>query len=649
MSVTGVEMYYGYYMLKPAPLITVGREMYKQRNGSVLGGGYRVTLNGSLLPETIEGTGLTSAEKENIPSENPTAAGHQFDGNPDALTLLRAKNDFLYAFNRDRELFRAKFLGSGPLCSGTGIYGAPRVVSVEFSSDDNWTKKVDYTVELFFNNSMSTGTGVNYLPQGQWAHPSAPLTGIIYGQSGAYDYIAGDLESYSREYSVETLSKGAQFGSGYLPTFLKVNVNTSAQVMEGQLRNKGGYASQGPGSQNPTPSVLDDPMSWAGAQYSGVRTTIDPMAGTDGYQYLLTDTVPPITFDSQSVVAEVVSGYIGTALSGLKGVHTESNYNYSELDGNYNYNDSFVVYGTIGNLRVSGFNLPNYPVMDTPSIDIEGSLESAIVTVTLQGELQGFAPFYGDRIGKGVGVGPGGAQKESGLGPYESGIVMGESLANAQRYLDEAAYYGGGTNGRQTGTLQQAINQEFGLFYNRASNAYSGLNFPAVRLLPLQPEPISQSISYNTREATIGYTFSYNNRPPNCFTGALHEKIDINRGNPADVYANLTILGRPLGPILQDIGTIGASTTEVSIEAVIVPDGTGSGFCTGDIFVGAGSDTRIVNTDVWARDFYSGVLDSVEIGIKDIYGTSFVTSDSESYDPKTGRYTRSKAWIHALC
>ena len=634
-SITGVSMFYGYYMLKPAPQITVGREIYRQRNGNILGGGYRVTLNGSLLPDTIEGTGLTVEQKQDLPGHLPTAIGHQFDGQTNAISLLRAKNDFLFAFNKDRQLFRTIFLpAEQSLCGGTGIYGAPRVVSVEFNSENNWTNRLDYSVELFFNNSMSTGTGVGG-GSPLVVNPDSPLTGIIYGQSGAYDYIAGDLESYSREYSVETLSKGAQVGSGYLPSFFQIGVTTQAQVMEGALRNRLAADWRKPAagiSDDPTDNPAferDDPMSWAGAQYSGIRPTISPVAGVDEYDFLPTDTIPPITLDSQSVIAELISGYIGTALSGLKGVHTESSYTSNELDGTYNYNDTFVIYGTIGKLRVSGFNLPNYPVMDTPSLDVEGNLENAIVSVTLQGELKGFAPFYGDSANKAVGIGPGGAQTASGLGPHGEGIVLSEALANAQRYLDEAAYFGS-TDGRHKSKV--------GLFYNRASNVYSGLNFPSVQILPLQPEPIAQSVSYNTRESSIGYSFTYSNRPPNCYDDALQETININRSNPSEVHANLTILGRAKGPILQDISTITASTTEVNIEAVIVP-ATGKTHCSGDLFFGAGS----------TRNVYSGLLDDVELNISGEYGTFFVTSYGENYDPKTGRYTCNKAWIHSLC
>jgi len=587
MTITGVEMFYGDYELKPAPLITVGREIFKNHDGTVLGGGYRVGLEGSLLPSMIEGTGLTAAEQAAISRTFINISGHQFDGYDNALTVFRAKNDFLYAFNVDRRLFRTRFLGDGALCSGYPIYGAPRVVSVEFSSEDQWTKKLNYTVELFFNNSMSTGTG-----------GAASLADITGAQVGAFDYIAGDLQSYSREYSVEVMAKGAQIGSGYMPTFFQISANTSAQTLEG-----------------------------TGASYLGTRPTLSHIAGIGGY----ISSAPTIKLTGLGSLSEVMSGFLGsTAFDGIKGVHTASTYNYNKAEGNYNYNDTFVVYGISGDLRASGFNLPDYPVMDNPELSTEGALENAIVTVTLQGELKGFSPYYGDIETGSVGYTPSysGYQSGTGIGPHGSGMVLSEALANAQRYLDEAAYYGSSGGRHVSGT---------GLFYDRACNAYSGLNFPSVGVLNLQPEPISQSISYNIREATIGYSFTYNNRPQNCYSGALHETISINRSNPSEVHSSLVVLGRAKGPILQDIGTVTASNTEVSIEAVIVPV-TGN-LCTGNILVGS--------ADV--RNFYSGLFDEVEVNISGEYGSFFTTSYSENYDPKTGRYTASKGWTHTLC
>lgn len=620
-------MYYGAYQLKPAPIVTVGREIHKQHDGTVLGGGYRVTLNGSLLPNTLVGTGLSHADAADLtvpPADRSGLIGHNLDGPDNSMTVFRAKDDFLKAFNEDRRLFTLAYKGPGAACSGYPIYGAPRVVSIEFNSEDQWTRKLSYSVELFFNNSMSTGTGVAL---GNDFHTNPyykNLTGILSGNLGSFEYIAGNMQSYSREYSVEVLSRGAQIGTGYLPTFFQIGINTQAQMLEGT------GAPFGTGDSRGTHDLIRP--SFADG-YNGV--TLGAYKGGD------------IRWTGEGSLSEVMSGYLGTIpFSGLTGVHTESNYNYNKAGGSYSYNDTVVVYMTTGAFAPSGSIaeqwqlLQSHPVIDTPTLDVEGSLEDAIVSVTLQGEIQGLSNFYGatssGAMGKDV-DGVNQASQVTAVGPFKKGMALSEAIGNAQRYLDIAAY-ANSESGRQTGTH---------LYYNWACNIYSGLNFPSVELLPLQVEPINQSISYNTREGTIGYSFTYTNRPANCYQNALVEQISISRSNPSQVHANLTILGRAKGPILQDINTVTAGTTEVNIEAVIVPDIIGygetvpvyRGLCSGWVFAGGGE----------TRTFYSGFMDAVESGVSGEYGAFFVTSDSETYDPKTGRYTRSKAWIHSLC
>ena len=537
----------------------------------------------------IEGTGLTAAEKTSLTRSFSDVSGHQFDGPDNSMSVFRAKDDFLYAFNVDRRLFRTQFLGEGALCSGYPIYGAPRVVSVEFSSEDQWTTKLNYTVELFFNNSMSTGTAGALI--------TSDLAAITGAQSGAFDYIAGSLQSYSREYSVETMAKGAAFGNAYLPSFFSITVNTSAQSLEG-----------------------------TGAAYIATRPVIaGGSAGIGDYSA----GGAPIALTGAGSLEEVMSGYLGSAaFSGIKAIHTDSSYSYNNAGGTYSYNDTFVVYGQSGDVQASGLSQPDYPVLDTPSLDIDSSNDNAIVTVTLQGELRGFPSFYGSAI----------TGSETGLGPVSGGLTLSQGMANAQRYLDEASYAG------SAGGFQKSSGTAF---FSRASSAYSGTLHPAVGLLALQSEPIAQSLSYNIRESTIGYSFTYNNRPPNCFSGALQESINISRGNPAEVFASIQILGRAKGPILQDIGTVTASTTEVSIECVIIPTGN---FCTGNIFggIGIGGGPSTDSTFVM-RNFYSGILSDVEANIATEYETYFVTSNTETYDPITGRYSRTKGWTHTEC
>ena len=565
MSVTGVEVYYGDYQFKPAPLMTVSREQYKANNGTVFGGGYRVSINGSLLPESVQGTGLTAAEAASR-SSLPTAAGHNLDGYGNAVSSFRAKDDLLYALNNDGSLFSVKFLGDGPLCSGYVVYtSGTRVNSVEFSSEDQWVKKVEYSIEIFSRNHLTTGMG----------DPG------LYNTDGAYDLIVGsggftELQSYDREYSVEVVAKPNQFGTGCTPLWLQVGVSTSVQTMEGAETKA----------------------------YSTYPTSAD--------------------FDNVASGFLRSAGMIGGA-SGFDPVLTERNHGLNILGGSYNWSDTYVMKPNSGEYK--GKNVPTGNVIDTFNLDVSSSLEDAIITVNLQGELRGLEPFVGTPTESGSGS----------PGPFglalPAATKMSTAIFAAQSYLDDALYAKTGDGSDSYPTKERG----HPLLFDRAATAYSGLGSPSTILLQLSPEPISKSVAYNTNEGTIGYNLSYSNRPANCYSGALSETISISRSYATDVHSNLVILGRANGPILQDIGTKTASTTQCSIEAVVVPE-TGCG-CLGPGKIWNGSPTGA----------YQTMINEVELGISGNYATWFLTASDVNWDPRTGRFGRTASWIHTDC
>jgi hypothetical protein len=275
----------------------------------------------------------------------------------------------------------------------------------------------------------------------------------------------------------------------------------------------------------------------------------------------------------------------------------------------------------------AGKNIPTGNVIDTFNLDVSSSLDEAIITVNLQGELRGLEPFVGTPTESGSGY----------HGPFGDALPANNKMSTAifvaQSYLDDSlnAKTGDGSDSYPT--------KERGhpLLFDRAATAYSGLGSPSTVILKLSPEPISKSVAYNTNEGTIGYNLSYSNRPINCYSGALSETISISRSYATDVHSNLVILGRVNGPILQDIGTKTASTTQCSIEAIVVPE-TGCG-CLGPGKIWVGAPTGA----------YQDMIDEVEEGIGNRYGTYFLTASDVNWDPRTGRFGRTASWIHTDC
>ena len=112
----------------------------------------------------------------------------------------------------------------------------------------------------------------------------------------------------------------------------------------------------------------------------------------------------------------------------------------------------------------------------------------------------------------------------------------------------------------------------------------------------------------------------------------MSETISNTKNIGVPVIASQTVLGRAAGPILQDIGTKTANNWDLSIESVVVPP-------TGCEISGAFNHTPD----------YGSVVSGLETHFDNLSYTYFKTADNESFDIKTGRYTRSVSWIYTEC
>ena len=105
--------------------------------------------------------------------------------------------------------------------------------------------------------------------------------------------------------------------------------------------------------------------------------------------------------------------------------------------------------------------------------------------------------------------------------------------------------------------------------------------------------------------------------------------ISIVDNNPADVIAIIPVLGRPHGPVLQDISTKTVRTRQLNIECVIEQPELED--CTYASLIAGKPDVE-------------DIIDEVEPD-----GTKvFKTEDSEGWSPSTLRYTRNVTWTWEL-
>jgi len=139
----------------------------------------------------------------------------------------------------------------------------------------------------------------------------------------------------------------------------------------------------------------------------------------------------------------------------------------------------------------------------------------------------------------------------------------------------------------------------------------------------------STSVTRNKRNGQVTYSYTYM-----CcdviVTGALKESINITKEFPADVVAIVPILGRTCGPVIQDKGTKTVEKCTVSIDLQFEKK------CGSSLAKPSGLEAEI-----------QGIITSANC-CDGAYATH-TERDTESWNPRTGRYTRNVTTICECC
>lgn len=164
--------------------------------------------------------------------------------------------------------------------------------------------------------------------------------------------------------------------------------------------------------------------------------------------------------------------------------------------------------------------------------------------------------------------------------------------------------------------------------YENAVDKWDNYIFPSLKAtaelyagITLNPLIINRQVGLNPLSGTITYHYEYDNSPLPNTSGALTESITINNHNPGQIFAEIPIPGRPLGPILQNMETVTSRKRSISID-ILMPPSTIS-------YVSPAPNT-----------------DAIVIALAPVssYGV-FLQSDEESWTPKSGRYTRQSTYV----
>lgn len=136
----------------------------------------------------------------------------------------------------------------------------------------------------------------------------------------------------------------------------------------------------------------------------------------------------------------------------------------------------------------------------------------------------------------------------------------------------------------------------------------------------LNSDPLTKSVGKNVTSGIIQYSYSFNDRPSLLIPGALSEDISITYDEQGDVFAEIFVLGRTAGPVLQNLGTKTSKKKSLSITALMPKE---------SVLTGSGPNVASIVSTV--RPSASQV---------------FVNVPQRSWNPKTGEFSYSISWTY---
>jgi hypothetical protein len=167
--------------------------------------------------------------------------------------------------------------------------------------------------------------------------------------------------------------------------------------------------------------------------------------------------------------------------------------------------------------------------------------------------------------------------------------------------------------------------------------------------------PVSTSESHDPHRGSINYSYEFNNKRnmlASIWNGVLSENISVTVDSPVDNTTETQVIGRQLGPIITTNGkTTGRKS--ISVEIVIIPPSSPRESIQTDASCPLYRDNPLwQNIDLIVeghRPFGNRTNALFENSVSQPNGTVFVQSDSETWSPSQGRYSRSVTWIFEQC
>lgn len=282
-------------------------------------------------------------------------------------------------------------------------------------------------------------------------------------------------------------------------------------------------------------------------------------------------------------------GYGFLQLSGIyNGYNHVRTENIDTTAGSYSISDTWLL--TSGNNNT----------IESYDLSLSSSVDSPLINITLSGKIKGLTTDMVDKPN---------------IKPFVNAIKEYYRLSNNDQFDVGSA------------------------FYQRACT---------MTPIRLHPKPLNNSVNINKHLGEIDYTITFNNRPFTFFSNVKSENISISDTYPGDIYAMMPVLNRTTGSLFQYIGGITQYERNLSIEFVVDRD-----------YMYNDSSKMINKVQYLMRSPSKNPSSSIHQELKKLiinyspanepYIRKYVVNPiSETWDPKSGRYSVNISWVYEL-
>jgi len=602
--------------LGAAPLMNLTRDFVRDGGGSLMGMNNRVTLTGKIFP-----------------------SGGGLPGMKGVMTKERQLRDL---FRRSAGDLKVKDTDSNTVLF-SGIQAKIQSYSAN-NTPDNMSMSLDYNIELEFfeETTESPKDSKNYRVNNVSESWSIEPQEMIYSSLGYNVTKQPETEPSQSADTGGTFSITKNVKITGIPQYRITRQLSAVGVPSSGFANHLGKAENGKLEYNHQSVSQNAPEKYDA--YLNAKKWVD-----DRSKLAFNSTKNDKSYSPFLTLNESLTDYNDIHLYN----HTKT-VNFSVIDGTYETNDSWVA-------------IP-CGILFTEEFTIETSTDEKYVsTVNVQGSVNGLSVTPFNQTIEATGIPTTGTAQNRikfGVDANKGGMIGTQSNTGHEHYNTLQG-------SRYENAISGFLNDVKPRLYERACLV---VNTPDRTLdyIPLQGNvftenpgnpafrkqrrlnyiPVSTSEGHDPLKGIITYSHQYTNKTK-IFSGVIAESVDISVNGPGDVISEAFIIGRPLGPVLQNLNTRTSTTKSVNIEITVVPPSSTQGFLLDQtecpVYTGSQLFQQIEDLVEGLKPYGQAKSTVLNFNRNADTGNVFIKSNTYNWNPAEGKYSRSVEWVYQPC